>query len=49
MKVVDGLYFAPDSVDFTDIGALGLNKCGEVSIKCINKVLEAELIKKEKE
>jgi len=39
-KAIKGLYFASDSVDCTCVGALGLDKCGEVSIRCINKFLE---------
>jgi len=39
-ELIQGLYFASDSVDCKCIGNLGLDKCGEVSIKCINKIIE---------
>ena len=45
-KLIDGLYFASDSVDCTCIGTLGLDKCGEVSIRCINKVIETAKIER---
>jgi phytoene dehydrogenase-like protein len=38
--LIEGLYFASDSVDCKCIGNLGLDKCGEISIKCINKIVE---------
>nr|MDO8079328.1 NAD(P)-binding protein [Candidatus Freyarchaeota archaeon] len=39
-KKINGLYFASDTVDCTCIGKLGLEKCGEVALRCTKAFLE---------
>ncbi|MFB0559977.1 MAG: phytoene desaturase family protein [Candidatus Lokiarchaeia archaeon] len=39
-KKINGLYFASDTIDCTCIGKLGLEKCGEVALRCTKVFLK---------
>ncbi|GEM_PF-3362652 len=39
-KKIKGLYFASDTVDITCIGKLGIERCGEVALRCTKTFLE---------
>lgn len=39
-KKINGLYFAGDTVDVTCIGKLGIERCGEVALRCTRAFLE---------
>ncbi len=39
-EIIEGLYYASDSVDCTCVGTLGLEKVGAVASKCVNTILK---------